>query len=91
MSDPSKNNTYWRTNIRLVVSLLIVWLAVGFGCGIFFIEPLNAIRVGNVGLGFWFAQQGAIFVFVILVLVYALAMDRVDRRLGAREQKDEAD
>jgi putative solute:sodium symporter small subunit len=76
---------YWRSNIRVCIILLVIWFVVGFGFGIFFIEPLNAIKVGQVGLGFWFAQQGAIFVFVLLVLVYAIWMDRIDRKYDVGE------
>ena len=76
---------YWRSNIRTVVVLLSVWACVGFGCSIFFIEPLNTIKIGRVGLGFWFAQQGSIFVFVLLVLAYALWMDRLDRKYDVGE------
>ena len=63
-----------------MVVLLTIWAIVGYGCSIFLIEPLNKIRIGEIGLGFWFAQQGSIFTFVLLVLVYAIWMDRLDRR-----------
>ena len=76
---------YWKANIRAVVTLLIIWFVVAYGCSILFIEQLNQIQIGNVGLGFWFAQQGSIFVFVALVLVYALWMDRLDRKYGVGE------
>ncbi len=81
-SPPPDLSAYWRENLRLVLILLSVWLVVGYGCSIFFIEPLNQIKVGNVGLGFWFAQQGSILVFVVLVLIYAICMDRLDRKYG---------
>ena len=77
---PEKQQRYWRANLRAVLSLLTIWAIVGFGCSIFFIEPLNQIRVGKIGLGFWFAQQGSIFCFVALVLGYAIWMDRLDRQ-----------
>lgn len=77
---PDAVNRYWRTNLSIVGGLLSVWGVVSFGCGILWIEPLNQIRLGQVGLGFWIAQQGAIFVFVILVTLYAFWMDRVDRK-----------
>ena len=76
---------YWRSNLRAVLVLLSIWFFVGFVCSIFFIEPLNTIKIGQVGLGFWFAQQGSIFVFVLLVLAYALWMDRLDRKYNAGE------
>ena len=71
---------YWRENLRIVAILLSVWFAVSFGLGIFFVEPLNAWKLGGFPLGFWFAQQGSIYVFVVLIFVYACWMDRVDRR-----------
>jgi len=58
--------------------LLIVWAAAGLGCGVLFADALNAYRLGGFPLGFWFAQQGSILVFVVLILVYALAMRRLD-------------
>ena len=75
--------SYWRSNLRLIGVLLCVWFAVPFGLGIVFVEPLNRIRLGGFPLGFWFAQQGSIYVFIILVLIYALAMRRLDREHGA--------
>ncbi|MEY4674423.1 MAG: hypothetical protein RL148_2207 [Planctomycetota bacterium] len=71
---------YWRSNVRTVLVLLAVWAAVGLGCGVLFAEPLNSYHVGGFPLGFWFAQQGAVLGFVLLVLAYALLMARLDRR-----------
>lgn len=71
---------HWRFNKRLVLGLLVVWFTVSYGLGILLVEPLNAVRVGGFPLGFWFAQQGAIFVFVGLILAYCVAMDRADAR-----------
>lgn len=81
---------YWRATLRFIVMLLAVWAVVSFGLGILFVEPLNAIKLGGFPLGFWFAQQGAIYVFIVLILVYALRMDRLDRTLapGAPEHHD---
>ena len=62
--------------------LLAVWFVASYGLGILFVEPLNAIQVGGFPLGFWFAQQGSIYVFVVLILIYALKMDRLDRKHG---------
>ena len=73
---------YWRTNLRLLTTLLVIWFVASFGLGILFVRPLNAFQLGGFPLGFWFAQQGAIVVFVVLVLVYAIAMDRIERRLA---------
>ncbi|MEQ8230291.1 MAG: DUF4212 domain-containing protein [Gammaproteobacteria bacterium] len=80
--DHARAHAYWRANLRLVAVLLAIWFAVSFGAGILFVEPLNAFRLGGFPLGFWFGQQGAIFVFVILVFVYAAAMRHLDRRYG---------
>lgn len=80
MSAPGSG--YWRSNLRLLGVLLAIWFCVSFGLGILLVVPLNAFKLGGFPLGFWFAQQGAILVFVVLVLVYALAMDRLERKLG---------
>jgi len=70
---------YWRRNVALMTGLLFVWAAVSLGCGVLFADSLNAIRLGGFPLGFWFAQQGSILVFVVLILVYALIMGKLDR------------
>ena len=82
MHDESVVNRYWKTNLKLVLTLLSVWFAVSYGCGIVFVEPLNRFQLAGFPLGFWFAQQGAIYVFIVLVLVYALWMRRLDREHG---------
>jgi len=69
---------YWSRNIRLMCVLLVIWAIAGLGCGILFADTLNHFRVGGFPLGFWFAQQGSILVFVALILVYALALNRFD-------------
>ncbi|MCA8953310.1 MAG: DUF4212 domain-containing protein [Planctomycetes bacterium] len=73
------NRRYFRRNIVFTLVLLAVWFAAGLGCGVLLVEPLNAYRLGGVPLGFWFAQQGAIVVFVVLILLYAIAMTLLDR------------
>jgi putative solute:sodium symporter small subunit len=73
---------YWRANLRLVASLLIIWAFVSFGLSIGFVESLNTFRVGGFPLGFWFAQQGSIYTFIALVFIYAVASDRLARRYG---------
>ena len=77
-----KRARYWRANLRILVILLSIWFGVSFGLGILLVEPLNAIRVGGFPLGFWFAQQGSIYVFIGLIWVYAYWMDRIDRDHG---------
>ena len=78
-AERAKAVRYWRANLRGMALLLVVWFVVPFGLGIVFVEPLNAIHLGGFPLGFWFAQQGSIYVFIVLVLVYALWMRRLDR------------
>ena len=69
---------YWRRNLRIMAALLGVWAVVGLGCGVLFADALNRFKLGGFPLGFWFAQQGSILVFVVLILVYALALNRLD-------------
>ncbi len=72
-------NTYWRRNITLVIKLLIIWFIVSYGCGILLVDTLNQIQIGGYKLGFWFAQQGSIYVFIVLVFYYARRMAALDR------------
>ena len=76
------SRAHWRDNVRIMARLLAVWFVVSYLLGIVFVEPLNAFSIGGFPLGFWFAQQGAIYVFIVLIWVYAVSMDRVDRRHG---------
>jgi len=76
----SKQKKYWRENIRYVLILLSIWFLVSYGAGILFKDALDTIRVGGFKLGFWFAQQGSIYVFVILIFVYVYLMNRLDRK-----------
>ena len=73
-------NTYWKTNLKYLGILLPVWFLVSFGFGILFADALDAIRIGGFKLGFWFAQQGAIYVFVLLIFIYVFLMNRLDAR-----------
>jgi putative solute:sodium symporter small subunit len=81
-----KNNlnasTYWRTNLKYLSILLTLWFLVSLGCGILWVEYLNQFQLGGFPLGFWFAQQGAIYTFVILIFVYIYLMNRLDRKLN---------
>ena len=81
----TKNNDYWRANLRLVWGCMIVWFIVSFGFGIILVEPLNSIKLGGYKLGFWFAQQGAIYTFVVLIFFYAWRMGKLDRKHGVEE------
>ncbi len=84
---------YWRTNVRIMISLLAVWASVSFGCGVMLADWLNQFRLPFTGfpLGFWFAQQGAIIVFVLCILVYCISMNRLDRRHHEELEKLAAD
>ena len=79
MSDNSAQS-YWKSNIRIVLSLLAVWFFISFGCGILLVDVLDNFRIGGFKLGFWIAQQGSIFVFVVLIFVYIHLMDKLDDR-----------
>ena len=71
---------YWKTNLKYQVVLLVIWFTVSFIFGILLVDQLNKIHFGGFKLGFWFAQQGAIYVFVILILVYIFLMNRLDKK-----------
>lgn len=79
---------YWKANLRLLASLLAVWLLVSFGAGIVFADALNAIKIGGYPLGFWFAQQGSIFVFVGLIFYYTHRMKVIERRFGIDDDEE---
>ena len=76
---------YWKANIRLVMTLLVIWFTVSYLFGIVMVDLLDTIRIGGVGLGFWFAQQGSIFTFLILIFVYAVRMNALDRKFNVHE------
>lgn len=82
----SDRNEYWRRNLRYVVMLLIVWFVVSYGCGILFADTLDRIQIAGFKLGFWFAQQGSIYVFVALIFVYVYLMNRLDREFDVHER-----
>lgn len=79
---------YWKKNVRLLIVLLAVWATVSLGFSVLLIEPLNTIEILGFPLGLWFAQQGSIYTFVILILIYALWMDRIDKEFGVEERTD---
>ena len=76
----NNRNTYWKTNLKYLMILLSVWFTVSFGFGILLVETLNQFHIGGFKLGFWFAQQGAIYVFVILIFIYIFLMNRLDKK-----------
>ncbi|QQD20171.1 DUF4212 domain-containing protein [Spongiibacter nanhainus] len=73
---------YWRENLRLMLILSIIWFVVSYGCGILLFDLLNNIQIGGYRLGFWFAQQGSIYTFVVLIFVYSRKMGQLDRKYG---------
>lgn len=82
---PENRLAYWRANLRLVALCIAVWFVCSYGFGIIFVEELNRIRIGGFRLGFWFAQQGSIYVFIVLIFFYAWRMNTLDRRYDMRE------
>lgn len=84
-TDEAELREYWRRNVRLIGALFAVWFAVSFLAGILLAEPLFDISFGQIPLSFWFAQQGSIIVFVILIFVYAWRMNALDREFGVED------
>jgi len=84
----SKKNakSYWKKNLQYLAILLSIWFFVSYVCGIIFVEQLNTIRLGGFKLGFWFAQQGSIYVFVVLIFVYVKWMNKLDKEYGFDEE-----
>ena len=87
--DATQRKEYWRRNLRLMSVLLAIWALVSFGAGIVFVEPLNNIVILGFPLGFWFAQQGSIVIFVVLIAVYVWRMDKLDAEFGIDEYEEE--
>jgi putative solute:sodium symporter small subunit len=80
-----KQKKYWKENLRYLAILLSIWFIVSYVFGILLVDQLNTIRIGGFKLGFWFAQQGAIYVFVILIFVYIRLMNKLDKKYGFDE------
>ena len=78
----SNKKTYWSENIFLITKCLTIWFIVSYGLGIILVDYLNTIRIGGYKLGFWFAQQGSIYTFVLLIFYYVNQIDRIDKRHG---------
>lgn len=85
MTDKQKAVAYWKENLKYLVILLTIWFLVSYGAGIVFKDALNTIKLGGFKLGFWFAQQGSIYVFVILIFVYVRLMNKLDKKYGYDE------
>jgi putative solute:sodium symporter small subunit len=82
-SDSAKS--YWRDNLKIMTSLLLVWFTVSFGFGILLVDQLNTLQLGGFKLGFWFAQQGSIYIFVVLIFIYIAKMNRLDKKYHVQE------
>lgn len=85
MSDKNLQQ-YWKENIRYVLILLGIWFLVSYGFGIFMVDSLNSVRIGGAKLGFWFAHQGSMYVFVILIFVYVSLMNKLDKKYDVDEE-----
>ncbi|OMP30562.1 DUF4212 domain-containing protein [Mangrovimonas sp. DI 80] len=85
MNNKERSKAYWKENIRYVLILLAIWFAVSYGAGILLKEELDAIRIGGFKVGFWFAQQGSMYVFVVLIFVYVRLMNKLDKKYGYDE------
>ncbi len=81
----NRKEEYWKANVKLLTICLIIWFVASYLFGIVLVEPLNTIRIGGYKLGFWFAQQGSIYVFLLLIYFYAKQMGKIDKEFGAEE------
>jgi putative solute:sodium symporter small subunit len=81
----SSKEQYWKANLKLVYILMIIWFIVSYVFGILLFEVLNHIKIGGMGMGLWFAQQGSIYVFLILIFVYVKKMNKLDKEHGVEE------
>ena len=84
----SDRDAYWQANLKLITFCLAIWFLVSFVFGILLVDQLNAIRIGGYKLGFWFAQQGSIYTFLVLIFFYANRMNKLDRQFGLEEQQE---
>jgi len=85
MSEQKNGQDYWKANLKLIGFCLSIWFVVSYLFGIILVDQLNAISIGGYQLGFWFAQQGSIYVFVILIFFYAFRMNKLDRQFDVHE------
>jgi len=84
--NPDDRRAYWRQNIKYLAMLLSIWFLVSYGAGILFVDALNKINLGGFPLGFWLAQQGSIYVFIVLIFVYVKLMNKLDAKYGVEEE-----
>ena len=87
MTAGKKSSTYWRKNLQYLSILLVIWFTFSYGCGILLVDVLDKIQFGGFKLGFWFAQQGSIYVFVVLIFVYAYLMKKLDAEFHLDEEE----
>ncbi|NJB70245.1 putative solute:sodium symporter small subunit [Saonia flava] len=83
--DIEKRKKYWKENLGYLAILLTIWFLVSFGFGILLVDQLNTIKLGGFKLGFWFAQQGSIYVFVLLIFIYVRLMNKLDKKYNVNE------
>lgn len=76
---------YWAANLKLIITYLVIWFAVSYGAAVLFVDQLNAVEFFGFKLGFWFAQQGSIYVFLVLIVMYAHSMNKLDREFDVHE------
>ncbi len=81
----TEKSDYWKANIHLIIKLLIIWFLVSFGAGILFVDQLDQFHIGGFPLGFWFAEQGSIYVFVLLIVYYTYKMNKLDKQFHVEE------
>lgn len=82
MPKQSKSKAYWKENLHYLILLLSIWFLVSFGASILFKDVLNTIKIGGFKLGFWFAQQGSMYIFVIIIFIYVYLMNKLDKKYG---------
>ena len=85
MKEDLSSQAYWKATLALLTKVLIIWFLVSFGAGILFADMLNNIKLGGYPLGFWFAQQGSIYIFIVLIFYYAKRMGDIDRKFDVHE------
>lgn len=82
---PENRAAYWKANLNLLTTLLVIWFVVSYGCGIILVDVLNTISLGGYKLGFWFAQQGSMYIFLLLIFIYAVRMGQLDKKFDVHE------
>ena len=85
MADSESRTAYWNANLKLTLTMLAIWFVSSYVLGILLVEQLNAIRIGGYKLGFWFAQQGSMYIFVAIIFIYAARMRALDKKFGVHD------